>query len=80
MTGFGIHSTPGKQGESTVMVHSMLRLFFGQVQKPLGSYSIDVTEVTNFGRLLISVSEQVQINVSVITFIESNEFLVMKLT
>ena len=65
MTGFGIHSNPGHQGESTVMVHAMLRLFFGLVSKPLGCYQIDVTEVTNFGRLLIAVSEQVQIEVNI---------------
>ena len=45
------------------MVHAMLRLFFGQVAQPMANYQIDVTEVTNFGRLLISVSEQVQLEV-----------------
>ena len=45
------------------MVHAMLRLFMGQVKQPNANYQIDVTEVTNFGRLLIAVSEQVQIEV-----------------
>ena len=58
-----MNSQPGSQGDSIAMLHAIMRLFMGKAMVPNGSHELDVTEITNFGRLLISTSEQVQVEV-----------------
>ena len=52
-TGWGRHSSPGKQGFGTVQINMMIRLCFGKAMKPQGCYDLDARELTEVGRFLI---------------------------